>query len=162
LILKSPQHTFRLPTIEQRFPQARYIYLTRDPRSVVPSTVRLWKTLSSVHGYGTPMRASLTADVLTMFRHMHERWEGTQSQVPADRLCTLKYEEFVRDPVEQLRRIYAQLDLGDFSLVEPKMREAVAGRADYRPNRHALPDDLLRDVQDACGDYARVHGYALE
>jgi len=161
LVLKSPQHTLRLPTLERVFPHAKYVYLVRDPRSVIPSTIKLWKSLSSVHGYGTPMRETLVDDVLSLFQRMDERFEQTRGLVPDQRLIVLRYEDFIRDPVAELRRIYEQFNLGDFTAAESRLREAVASKADYKPNRHPPDEALQAKIAAACGAYADRFGYKL-
>ena len=45
---------------------------------------------------------------------------ASAATIPANQLCELKYEDLVRDPMGQLRRIYEQLELGDFdSVLQP-------------------------------------------
>ncbi len=159
LILKSPQHTFRVPHLLQSFPRARFIYLVRNPLSVIPSTIRLWKTLSSVHGYGGKMRNTLEEEVLAMFARMHQRVEATKGDVPADRWQVVRYEDFVQDPVTRLRDIYEQLSLDDFSVAEPIVREAVAKRKSYKTNKHTLDERLKQRIEEVCGPYAKQYGY---
>jgi hypothetical protein len=45
LLLKSPSHTFRLPLVELTFPAAQYIYMVRNPSTLVPSTTALIKAM---------------------------------------------------------------------------------------------------------------------
>jgi hypothetical protein len=45
LVLKSPQHTNRVRVLAEMFPQARFIYMTRDPFVVFPSTLHFWSTM---------------------------------------------------------------------------------------------------------------------
>ena len=74
-MLKSPPHTFRLPMLQQMFPQARYIHLVRDPYDVFPSTVRLWKSLYAAQGYQRPTYAGLEEQVLETFCRMYRSWK---------------------------------------------------------------------------------------
>ncbi|MDX1387137.1 MAG: sulfotransferase, partial [bacterium] len=54
LILKSPQHTWRLKILLEMFPNARFVHMVRDPFIVFPSTVHFWKTMYLLHGLQTP------------------------------------------------------------------------------------------------------------
>jgi len=50
LVLKSPQHTFRLKVLNEMFPRARFVYLVRNPYEVYPSTVHFWTKVYTQYG----------------------------------------------------------------------------------------------------------------
>ncbi len=50
LVLKSPQHTNRLPVLSAMFPRARFVYMIRDPYVVFPSTIHFWRTMYERYG----------------------------------------------------------------------------------------------------------------
>jgi hypothetical protein len=162
LTLKSPQHTCRIPTILELFPQARFVYLVRNPASVIPSTIRLWTTMFAAYGYQNPKLEGLEDTVFAMFRHYHERLEATRGLVPAGHFVELRYEDLVADPVTQLDRLYHQLDLGDFEAVRETMTADIARRANYRPNKHQVPEPLAERIQVECRSYCEQYGYAAD
>ena len=59
LVLKSPTHSFRIKTLLELFPDARFVHIVRDPHVVFSSTVNLWKSLYRNHGLQTPTFAGL-------------------------------------------------------------------------------------------------------
>src|SRR5262249_19728967 len=54
LVLKSPTHTFRLPTLTRMFPGARFMNMVRHPLAVFSSTLKLWRSLFATYGYPVP------------------------------------------------------------------------------------------------------------
>lgn len=159
LILKSPQHTCRIPTILELFPDARFVYLVRNPASVIPSTIRLWTTMFAAYGYQTPKLDALEDTVFAMFRHYHERLEATRGLVPAGNFVELRYEDLVADPLAQLDRLYHQLDLGDLEPVRETLAADIARRANYRPNKHQVPEELAARIATECRAYCEQYGY---
>lgn len=159
LVLKSPPHTFRLPWILQLFPRARFVYLVREPCTVFRSTVRLWKSVYSSHGYQKPRFEDLDEFVLATFMRMHDRYEATRGLVPDQRRYELSYEQLVRDPLGELRKIYDRLGLGDFQRAEPAFRQYLGDRSDYKPNRHAVDEQLRAKIHKRWGPYCDRHGY---
>lgn len=159
LTLKSPQHTCRIPTILELFPQARFVYLVRNPTAVIPSTIRLWTTMFAAYGYQTPNLEGLEDTVFAMFRHYHERLEATRNLVPAANFMELRYEDLVADPVTELERLYSQLRLGDFEAVRATLTADIARRANYRPNKHQVPKELAERIQVECRAYCEQYGY---
>jgi omega-hydroxy-beta-dihydromenaquinone-9 sulfotransferase len=138
LVLKSPPHTFRLPTLQRMFPQARYIHLVRNPYDVFASTLRLWKSLYAAQGYQRPTYAGLEEQVLHLFCRLYQRLEATREVIDPRRFCDLRYEDLIADPTGQLRQVYRQLDLGDFEPMVPAIAAYLRQRTEYRPNRHEL------------------------
>src|SRR5262245_25789726 len=72
LVLKSPTHSCRIPTLREMFPDALFVHIVRDPRIVFPSTVTLWKTLWKVHGLQIPNYDELDEYVFSKFTHLYE------------------------------------------------------------------------------------------
>lgn len=159
LCLKSPPHTCRLPTILDLIPDSRFIYLVRKPSEVIPSTIRLWSSLSQIYGYqrGDPQR--LLADVPRMFAHFHQRFEATRQRIPADQLMVVRYEELIADPLATLRRLYAGLNLGEFSQIRERVISLVESRSSYQRNQHVVDHELQAAIRDSVRDYEQCHGY---
>lgn len=159
LVLKSPTHTFRLPVIERVFPRARYLHIVRDPYTVFASTVKLWKSLFAAQSYQKPTYEGLDERVLATFCRMYERFEASRGLVDPGRICDLRYEDLVRDPIGQLRRVYAQLDLGDFAPVMPAVEAYFGQRRDYRPGRYQLTAEQSAAVTQRWLPYMQRYGY---
>ena len=47
LTLKSPPHTGRIGLLKELYPNAKFIHITRDPQSFIPSTMHLWAALET-------------------------------------------------------------------------------------------------------------------
>ncbi len=149
LVLKSPPHTFRLPLLNEMFPQAAFLHIVRNPYAVFPSTLRLWKSLYAAHGYQRPTYAGLDQQVFETFSRMHARLEATRGLIEPSRFYELRYEDLVRDPVGQMRAIYQRLSLGDFAPVEPLVQAYATSHADYQTNRYQVaPSCAARSAGD--------------
>ena len=159
LVLKSPQHTFRLPVLNEMFPRAKFIYLVRDPYVLYPSTVHFWKTMYETYGLQSVDDETVREHVLTTLEQMHARLEATRSQIDADRFYALKYEELVDNPIEQLRLLYDFLDLGDFETARPAVKNYTERSRRYRTNEYDLNADSRDTVTQRWSAYIQAHGY---
>lgn len=159
LVLKSPQHTFRLPVLNEMFPSAKFIYLIRDPAVVYSSTVHFWKTMYEIYGLQHFELEAVKEHVLSTFAQMHDRLEATRTQIDADRFYKLRYEDLIENPVEQLELLYDFLDLGDFDAVRPAVEKYAERSRRYRTNEYHL-DPADRDaVTRRWASYLQQHGY---
>lgn len=162
IVLKSPTHTYRVPVLLDMFPNARFIYLVRDPYVVFPSMMKTWKRLYQYHGAQVPKYVGLEEYVFKNFEHLHRVFEEDRELIAPERLCVMRYEDLVSAPIAQMKRIYNDLDLGSFEKVRPQLEQYVAGLSDYVANRHNLPPELHEQIATRLADYIEKYGYTAE
>lgn len=125
LLLKNPAHSARLPELLRMFPDAAFIHIHRDPRDVVPSTRKLYRTM-------LPLLALQDYDLAAVERHiawsypalMNALFEGL-SQIPSGQLAEVAYNDLVRDPLATVEGIYRALDLRGFDTSRPAMQSLI-------------------------------------
>jgi hypothetical protein len=159
LVLKSPPHTCRIPTLLELFPDAKFIHIVRDPVAVFFSTVNLWKTLWLYQGLQTPNFDGLEEEVFETFLHFHRRVESTRGLVPAANFHELRFEDLTKDPVGEIRRLYAKLGLGDFETLRPHLEKYLAENARYEKNKWEPSPEQVAEITRRWGDVMKRHGY---
>jgi hypothetical protein len=162
LVLKSPTHSFRIPTLLELFPEARFVHIVRDPRVVFPSTVHLWRKLHEAQGLQWPHHRGLEERDFARVLRLHERIERGRALVDPSRFHELRYEDLVADPVGRMRALYEHLDLGGFDAVLPRLESYQAEHADYRTNRYELSPALRAEIEERWGEVIRRQGYDRE
>jgi hypothetical protein len=161
VVLKSPPHTCRVPTLLRLFPDARFVHIVRDPYAVYPSALHLWRVMVGIHGLQRPDWAGLPEFVLATFETFHALLEEARPVVPPGRLCDVRYEDLVREPVRELREIYRVLDLGDFEPARPRIEAYLAGVRGYEPNQYLLTAEERREISRRWGPPVRRYGYRV-
>jgi hypothetical protein len=161
LVMKSPSNAARLKLLTKLFPDARYIYLARNPLDVFPSTVKLWRALYSTQGLHNPPYLDDWLDdyVLDMFVRLTERYEADRRLIPEGRLVELRYEDLIKDPIATMRDIYAKLDIGDFNQAEAPMRAYLEAQKEHRVSEYELPPELKRKIIERLSPYIDRFGY---
>ncbi len=161
LVMKSPPHTGRIDEILKLFPKARFVHLTRDPRKLFFSTVRLWRTLEEVQGLQKPRSdAQLREFVWNGLTRMYKAFDAQYKLVPPGQLIELRYEDLVADPIRALENIYRDLNLGDFERVRDQLRQKLSDHHKYQANKHSIDPETEREILERWGDYAQKYGYA--
>jgi omega-hydroxy-beta-dihydromenaquinone-9 sulfotransferase len=160
LILKSPPHSCRIRVLLELFPEARFVHIVRNPYTVFPSTVNLWKSLYQTHGLQKPTFKGLEEHVLTTFPRIYEGVEKGRKLVTPSRFHELRYEDLVRDPVGQMRALYDHLGLGGFDDYLPRLEALLATLTGYQSNRYQeLAPALRAEISRRWGDVIRRYGY---
>jgi omega-hydroxy-beta-dihydromenaquinone-9 sulfotransferase len=163
IVLKSPPHTGRVKVLLEMFPDAKFVHIVRDPFVVFPSTVHLWKTLYSTQGMQKPRFEGLEQHVFTTFERMYERFEADRQRIPPGNICEIRYEDLVADPVEGIRRIYEELDLGGFVEARPALEGFVAATKGYETNKYReLAPELRDEIAHRWRGYLEKYGYAKD
>ena len=162
LILKSPTHTCRIPTLLQLFPKAKFIHIVRNPVVVFMSTMHLWKSLYVTQGFQHPTFEHLREQILETFLHMHFRLEQTRQRVPSDNFVNLRYEDLVADIPGTMQRVYESMSLGSFDEVRDDFHAYAAAKSDFQTNRYEFPPDLAHELSERWRPYYETYGYALE
>jgi sulfotransferase family protein len=161
---KTPGHEHRLEHIIAAYPEARFVHVVRDPRSVAAAIVRLDR---ATH------RPTDLVDVGLTIRRSFEAAERNR----CERYLVLPYEDLVKDPEPVMRRIadFAGIDWAD-SLLTPTVGGVGATSNSAWSSRKVTGEiegrrlDLWRDevgdrqaglIAAAAGSAARRHGYEL-
>jgi hypothetical protein len=160
LIMKSPPHTGRIAELLRMYPRAKFIHLTRDPRKLFYSTLRLWDSLDEVQALQKPRSEAERRDyVWTCFTRMYEAFEAQRELIPAGQLLELRYEELVANPLETMRSIYEQLDLGDFESAKENLKKRLVNHATYRTNSHPIDPKAEQEILERWHSYAEKYNY---
>jgi hypothetical protein len=160
LILKSPTHSCRIPTLLELFPGARFIHIVRDPYVVFPSTVNLWRTLYETQGLQVPNYRGLEDHVFNTFVYLYDRLEEGKKQVPTGHYHEVRYEDLIARPGEEMRKLYEALDLGDFENLRPHLERFWQEQTGYQTNRYApMSDELRAEITQRWGKVIDRYGY---
>lgn len=130
MLEKTPKNSLRIPFLLEAFPEARFVFLYRDPRQVLASMMEAWqsgrfKTYLSLPGWPMPYWALLLtpgwqalagkplADIVAgQWRVATEMLLDDLAQLPPGRCQTIRYGDFIADPAAEIGRLCAGMGLG--------------------------------------------------
>lgn len=103
----------RLPAFLERFPDARVLYMVRDPVAVIPSGLSLVTgVLDKRFGFWNLPEAvrqryieRLYAALVTLMRRFHDDWVG--GRIPADKVRIVRFDRMMADFEGEMREICA-------------------------------------------------------
>jgi hypothetical protein len=141
-LMKNVQSPGRMETLEQAFPDARYIHIVRDPVVQLPSALELIRAVAkSSHGRVRPPEHPYWRLVADSLIEQHRKLLAWERRLPASRWLTLRYPELIADPAATLRRIYEHFQLPLSPEREQSLRTARQRAEEFRKQRsYALAD----------------------
>lgn len=160
MVLKSPTHGYRMPTLQTKFPTARYVVIERNPYEVFASNLKLWRMLIDMYGWEHCTDQEIEDFVLAAYL-LHERLvsEGIRQAGP-NSVARVRYEDLEKSPMEEAQRVYAALQLVGFETVRPRLGGYIAKVSGHVRNRFRLTGAQKARVAKVWGDPIAEKGYA--
>ena len=159
LIVKSPPHTMRIPTLLRLFPDARFIHIARNPIRVFQSTVNLWQSSSDQYGLQDAPFRDVDDYVLDLYERMYTAYLRDRELIAPGRLFELRYEDLLENPLERVAAMYRHLDLGSFETARPHLEQYGKARSGYKTNRYQMEPARLARVRARLRSYCTRFGY---
>jgi hypothetical protein len=160
-VSKNPCNIFRIRTLINLFPEARFIFIYRNPYIVVESLCRFVNAilpgseLQHLEG-GIPREyfARLYKDSL------NEYMDARQCINP-DNLLEIRYEEFKERPIEFLSDIYKRFNIPGIENILPVMEAYVADNNPDTRTTYQIAQETYHLVNEYAGDIVRKLGYPI-
>jgi hypothetical protein len=138
LLLKNPFHSLRIPLLLETFPNARFIHIHRHPYKVAASSLNLWKVMAKDNQLkGKPYFPSLEEVVDGMDLFYREIEKGL-AKLPMDRYCEVAYEDLEKDPVEEIRKVYARLGFNFSEDIEYRITAYLDRTRQFKKNSYTF------------------------
>jgi hypothetical protein len=125
----------RVRSVYEKFPDAVFVYLVRDPYECLPSFLnmfyRAWKAHSpSIEPDGEEVQA-LKRLGYDYYRYALE----CRRDIPEDQFITIRYEDLVANPKRTMLGLYGRLGMPVSAAFEAKLDEAMMAQRDYESPR---------------------------
>lgn len=147
IVFKSPTHTFRIPVLLDMFPNAKFVYIYRDPYPVYSSSMHLRRTLFAENGLAkVEMGERMQADTLDLYMHCFNTYERTKGLIPKGNLHEIRFEDLEADPLGEMHNIYHGLGLNGWENIEPAIQQQLPELNRYRKNSFNMDEALMRKV----------------
>jgi len=152
-LLKSPVHLMRLPEIFEVYPDACIIMTHRGPADIVSSTASLISSVRTL--YTDNEDPGVTGDEQAMIwsKYFNRFIESRKKLDREDQIIDLKFEDFVKDQVGVVRKIYEhfgwELDKGTvekFKTFLDKNPKGKHGRHEYSLDDFNLEADKVNNL----------------
>lgn len=164
LLFKSPDHTAKLRTLLELFPDARFVHVHRDPFVVWASTLRMEHRTRQIYAFQDwPSDADLEDYVLWRYRTMYSAFFEDLPEVPPERFAEVSFRELEADGLGTVRRIFEEWGEPLNPQGERAIRDYLEGIRGYRKNRHPeISEQTRRRIVDAWGFCFDRWGYSKE
>jgi hypothetical protein len=130
-VAKNPAFSPKIETLTEFFPDARIIYLVRNPLDMLPSTVS-WINYARSQ-FSEPLEKYQYLDeILDFTQHWYRHPLNFLDAYPSPRHLILGYDELIQNPEGVIRGFYEQFGYPDQPALDKIVTEAVAETLAYK------------------------------
>jgi len=131
LVSKNPSFVSKLRSLAGEFPDAKFVYLIRNPFETIPSLLKLMRTIWEGLGLDSGHIESSTRQLAEGCMRDYSYAMEVLAELPADRVAIVEYTELVADPKATVERVYEHLGLS----ISPAFEKRLAAERS-RQRRH--------------------------
>lgn len=161
LIIKNPVNTARIDKILKLYPDARFLYIYRNPVTVFYSTQNFYRKLFPQLWLREVDQGFIDNLILDVYQRLLADYQTQKALIPHGNLMELRFEEFEKNPAEELKKIYSGLLNEDYKVVEPYLIKYLNSLSGYSKNTYSVPGNSLKKVLSEWGHYMKLYNYDI-
>ena len=161
LLLKNPPNTARIALLAQRYPQAKFIHIHRNPYDVYRSTRHLYDKMSAGFGLQTVTPAQRDEIILYVYERMMRAYLEQRRAIPRERLVEVRFEDLERKPMDEIERIYQALELPGWRRAAGSIEAYLSAQRSYQKNRYQDDPEAVRQVNRRWQFAFEAFGYRM-
>jgi hypothetical protein len=161
VIIKNPANTGRIPKLMEMYPDAKFIYIHRNPIIVFLSTRRFFTELFPTLWFHKVDESFIEKMIIDNYKKLLGRYEDTKSLLSEDNLLEIRFDDYDKNPVELTRLIYEQLFKEDFDKVEKIISQYVSSLQSYKKSKNYIEKGTLDLILKEFGPYMKLYNYDI-
>lgn len=158
---KNPPHTARIKEILEIYPNAKFIYLMRNPYTVFESTRSFFTNTIQPLKLQDFSDEEIEEHILSVYKIMYDKYEADKKLVPEGNLIEVKFEDVEADALGITRKIYETLDLPGFEQARPAIEAYLNKKKGYKKNQYKYDPRTVELVESKWKFALDQWGYTL-
>ncbi len=138
LVVKNPVNTGRVNMLLQMYPNAKFIVISRSPYEVYLSTRHLYRKLLPICQLQSISDEFIDKMILEFYSQQMKKMITDIKSIPSRNLVSLKFEELLEKPVDELKKIYEKLDISDFNKQKENFEGYLKKIKGYKKNDYEM------------------------
>jgi omega-hydroxy-beta-dihydromenaquinone-9 sulfotransferase len=150
LLLKNPVYTAHIAKLRAIWPDAKFIHIYRNPYVVFPSTRHFFTRILpelALQSYENLAPDVIEQAILKSYPPMLNSLLRDCADLPKDSFVEICFEDLEKEPLEQIEKIYAQLQLPDLNIALPRFEKYLSSLQGYKKNNYPFEPRAIELVE---------------
>ena len=160
LLLKNPHNTGRVKELLELYPDAKFIFIHRDPYTIFQSTKKLYMQMIYTQFLQFCSQKEIENLIIENNARIIRKYLDERELIPEGNLIEIGFSDLEKEPMDLLSQIYTALGLGGFKEAKPGVEEYLYSVKSYKKNIFKqIPARLRRKIEERWGAYFEEFGY---
>ena len=143
-VSKNPPNTFRIKQLLDMFPDARFIFLHRNRYDTLCSFRRFVHSVNEGITLQDYDREKLDNRLIGLYKLLHEKYKEDKKLIPKGHLSEVEFDDFEKDKLGEVERIYKELGLEGFEKALPAMQNHLESIKGYKRSSTVHDTDFVK------------------
>jgi len=161
LVVKNPVNTARIKLLLKLYPDAKFLYIYRNPITVFISTQHFFKKLLPTLVLQDIDDKSIEIMIFEVYKQLMNDYLEQKELIPPENLVELRYENFEKDPVQESKKIYNNLLNEDFDSVKSHFSSYFSSIKGYKKNRYEIEQSTIEKIKTHLGKFMDIYNYDI-
>lgn len=144
LLLKNPHSTGRIKELLELFPDAKFIFIHRDPYTVFQSTLHMYEKITQTQYLQNISAEELENSLLENNRDTLLKYRNEKQLIPQGNLVEIPFSELDKKPLQTIESIYKNLKLPGYDSAKPAIKTYLSSVKNYKKNKFPEPSPHLK------------------
>ncbi len=158
---KNPPHTGRVKELVKMFPNAKFIYLMRNPYTVFESTRSFFTNTIQPLKLEDMSNEEIESNIISIYTKLYHKYEAEKKYIPSGNLIEIKFEDFEQNAFDMTKEIYRSLSLPGFEESKAEIEKYLSKKKGYKKNAYKYEDRTVQLVEQNLDFALRDWGYSL-
>lgn len=160
LLIKNPVYTARVALLRRIWPDAKFVHIHRNPYKVFVSTRNFYDKLFDQFALQPYDHVAVDEVIFRTYARMMDALARDTADMDRPHYVELRFEDFQRDPMGELKGIYDGLELPGFDAAAPDFSAYLDSVRSYRKNSYRFPEDLKGRIGERWRPYIEQWQYS--
>jgi len=141
------------------YPDAKFIYLMRNPYTVFESTRNFFlNTIKPLELHSISVE-QMEENILHIYQDLYTAYRSQKHYIPRNNLFEVRFEDIEFDALGITRQIYQQLRIPGWEEARPAIEQYISSKKSYKKNKYAYEPRTIELVNKYWGDILDEWGY---
>ena len=160
LVLKNQDNTGKIKILLDIFPDAKFIFLYRNPYDLYFSMMKfITITLPRFCIQKPPEITKVEQNMMDLYVQMIQKYLRERDSIPKENLLEVRYEDFITQPLLQIKNIYESFQLPGFQNSESAFKEYINSQLSFKKDSYSIDEALQQKIMKKWGFAIKQFGY---